>query len=409
LFLIPLWGWNRRESNPQGADRDEVQNLPAPGLFGSESPPSVIGLSCQKQTVTKGELVIVRTIFVIGAGANAEIGMPDGNSLKRDIAKRLEANSDNAIFSELVNFVRQSNGFIDNEALKKLTDAAMNISIAMPLAISIDNYIDAHRDNREIELCGKMAIIRSILEAERASTLFAGNKKPRLLINAKEKIERLNNSWYPLFFQKISEGCSAEELAARLDDISFIIFNYDRCFEYFAWNALMVYYNINSDMAKETVQGLHIIHPYGTVGELWDDNGELTFGVDSHPEGHLLDLSKKIKTFTESGAAEQDRDSGIKYLVERADRIIFLGFAYHEQNIDLLFRRPGVLHALDGVPMSENIACYGTGYNISEKDLLHVHTLLSRASDKIKECDIANVTCAQFFREFWHRLSFKEP
>jgi hypothetical protein len=253
-----------------------------------------------------------------------------------------------------------------------------------------------------------MAIVRSILEAEKKSALFASYDKSQSLVDAEKKVQALNASWYPLFFQKITEGCDLEELTERLEGISFVIFNYDRCFEYFMHNALMTYYNMNSVQAKEAVQGLHVIHPYGTVGDLWDNIGKLTFGADLFPAKRLLDLSQKIKTFTENSGDEKDRDTNIKYLVERADRIIFLGFAYHNQNLDLLFRHPGVLYALDGVPLSENIACYGTGYNISENDLQYVHDQLRQSSDRIRECDIANVTCAQFFQEFWHRLSFRD-
>jgi hypothetical protein len=372
-------------------------------------------LNRQKQTITQGGLKAMRTIFVIGAGAGIEIGMPDGNSLKRDIAERLDmgvrwvrGKGDDMIRSALVNSVRQPNGFSDDKDVSKLFAAAINVSKAMPLAISIDNYIEAHRGDREIELCGKMAIVRSILEAERNSALVAVYNEILSLANTEKKVEALNNSWYPLLFRKITEGCSIDELSERLDNISFIIFNYDRCFEYFMYNALMLYYNMSFLTAEETVRKLHVIHPYGTVGDLWGSNGDITFGVDPFSAQRLLELSRKIKTFTESSDDEKERDRNIKYFVERADRIVFLGFAYHAQNLDLLFKRPGVLYALDGVPMSEHIACYGTGYNISENDLRHIHDLLGRSSDKIKECDIINATCAQFFQEFWRRLSFTD-
>jgi hypothetical protein len=364
----------------------------------------------------KGGLKAMRTIFVIGAGAGVEIRMPDGNSLKKNIAELLELKRvdridivrDNAIYQTLVNSVPQSNGFPDDGSLTKLLNAAKNIASAMPHAISIDNYIDARRGNQEIELCGKIAIVRSILEAERNSALFAIYDKFPPLDTMVKKVGAINNSWYPLVFQKITEGCSVEELPERLDNISFIIFNYDRCFEYFMYNVLMLYYDMNPHTAEETVQNLHIIHPYGTVGDLWSANGSITFGVDPSSTQHLLELSRKIKTFTESNGDEEEkgRDRNIKYVVERADRIIFLGFAYHAQNLDILFKRPGVLYTLDGVPISKHIACYGTGYNISENDLRHIHSLLEQSSDKIKECNVVNATCAQFFQEFWHRLSF---
>jgi hypothetical protein len=61
---------------------------------------------------------------------------------------------------------------------------------------------------------------------------------------------------------------------------------------------------------------------------------------------------------------------------------------------------------MDGVPSVENAACYGTGYGISESDLKHLRGI--EAKDRINgDVDISPVTCSNFFREFWYRLSFK--
>jgi len=95
----------------------------------------------------------------------------------------------------------------------------------------------------------------------------------------------------------------------------------------------------------------------------------------------------------------------VQYLIERADRIIFLGFAYHEQNIDLLFKNESV--QIDTVPLSENTVCYGTGYQVSADDIPFICNSLIRSNKRIKECYIHDITCARFFQDFWYRLSFK--
>jgi len=359
----------------------------------------------------------MRTVFVIGAGANVEIGMPDGNRLKESIAERLNMkhapeNGDEIIYSALKESVKESNGTVNEYIEKALMDVASNILIAMPLAISIDSYIEAHKDDRRITLCGKLGITRVILDAERECALFTAYGQTESLKNTDEKVTQLNNSWYPLFFEKITDGCSFNELEFRFRNVSFIIFNYDRCFEYFMYNALMNYYHINSDKAEYFVQHLHINHPYGTVGNLWDDKGRLTFG-ETPDSRRLMFLAQRIKTFTESENIDQEEDdkNRVKYLVDRADRIIFLGFAYHDQNLDLLFKQRGVIQ--DAIPPSENITCYGTGYQVSDNDQVTVRRLLEQANKKIKikECIISetDITCARFFKKFWYTLSFKEP
>jgi hypothetical protein len=358
----------------------------------------------------------VRTVFVIGAGANAEIGMPVGNELKTKIANLLNfswhkerlVTGDELISSAILVNLKYHFPNDDFPNSAKLFVVASTIAKAMPLSISIDSYIEAQKGDNDIATCGKIAIARAILEAEQNCALFKVYYTPTAPISNTESIEQLNSSWYPLLFQKITEGCHINELAARLNDISFIIFNYDRCFEYFMYNALMIYYDIEHDVAKNFVNNLHINHPYGTVGNLWDNNDELTFGVTPYPP-QLRMLADNIITFSESGAIDQKKDSSnrIQYLVERADRIIFLGFAYHDQNLNLLFNHPGVLNVMDGVPISSAITCYGTGYGMSDKDLEYLHEVLKAKNDKITGCDISGITCSAFFRDYAYRLTFK--
>ena len=369
----------------------------------------------------------MRTVFVIGAGANTEIGMPSGNELKAEIADILDftpgdggtLNGDDVVYGALNLFSRDRYEHVNTSIFDGLVDAAKNISKAMPLSISIDSFIDARRGNQQIAFCGKLAIVSAIFEAEYNCALSVINNKTVQDEIAKGFIitstiedavdaetELLNRSWYPLLFQKITEGCSIEELAGRLNDISFIIFNYDRCFEYYIYLSLMTYYNISHDRAKEIVLGLHINHPYGTIDKLWDDRGYLTFGETPNSE-QLIFFAQNIKTFTESVDQEKDSNNRIQYLVERADRIIFLGFAYYEQNLDVLFKHHGALYVLDKVPISENITCYGTGYGISDKDRDLLRETLQTKCKIIKDCDISRTKCAEFFRDFWYRLTFK--
>jgi hypothetical protein len=346
----------------------------------------------------------MRTVFVIGAGANTEIGMPTSDELKMKISRILDltpknGNPTNSLIYQAIYESCRDDDFINSDTVEELVNTAINVSSAMPLSISIDNYIEAQKGEQKIALCGKLAIVNAVLKAERDSSLFKAFYKHQIH-------QQLNDSWYPLIFQKITEGCNIDELTSRLDDMSFIIFNYDRCFEYFMYNSLMVYYNIDHDKAKDIILGLHINHPYGTVGELWDYRDKLAFGIGPNPSD-LYFLSMGIKTFTESVDQEKDSSNRIQYLIQRANRIIFLGFAYHEQNMNLLFNHHGALYVADGVPISDNVICYGTGHGIFEKDLKHLCNTIQTRDKRIREIDISNVTCSKFFHDFQYRLSFK--
>jgi hypothetical protein len=335
----------------------------------------------------------MRTVFVIGAGANAEIGMPTGEKLKKDIIKALDFSSiftDSPSIGTKVYFSMQD--IFDTK--ERIDNIASTIREAMPFAISIDNFLDAHRLEDGIADAGKIAIIAAILAAERKSYL---SKLP----NSQEV---LSETWYPLFFKKISEGCEINEFIERLKDISFIIFNYDRCFEHYMIHAIDVYYKISRSRAINLVEQMNIIHPYGYIGNL-----------NRVPLGEALDYKKlgvfyrNIRTFAEDSEETKKERTEIKHLIDRANRVIFLGFAYHRMNLDLLFKYPGYAATLaDDAPLTDHFDCYGTGFGISDGDRKYIQDILRKLDPRINNCDISGDKCADFFNNFWYRLSFQD-
>ena len=356
----------------------------------------------------------MRTVFVIGAGANVEIGMPSGYDLKTRIAEILnfpphlnisfKGKGDEVVASALNFHCRSQNDNVNTTILESLFKAAINISEAMALSGSIDNFIESRKHEPGIAFCGKLAIVKAIIDAEKHCALPNDDDSESTISDKKQK---LNNSWYPQLFYKITEGCQIDMLAKRLDDISFIIFNYDRCFEYFMYNSLKTFYNLNHESAKSFVQNLHVNHPYGTVGNLWDNRDRLTFGKEPNAT-QLLSLAGKIKTFTENARDEAEASSNrIIYLVERANRVVFLGFAYHDQNTDILFKQPGKLYVVDGVGLTDSITCYGTSYGFSENDLALICDELKSKDKRISNIDLLPVKCSEFFQRFVRELSLK--
>jgi len=336
----------------------------------------------------------MRTVFVIGAGANVEIGMPNGKKLKQDIADRLDygkLGGDSTILNALIEI-----GLTSEHA----SDIASTIREAMPLAISIDNFIDAHKINPMLEVCGKMAIVNSIQAAERQSRLYT-------CIHNYHGTEKLQETWYPLLFQKITEGCGINEFLRRLDNISFIVFNYDRCFESYMIYALETYYNIGQKKAADIVEAINIIHPYGIIGNIYKGGINAKASVyepllgEPFAFSELFLLSDNIRTFSEDSEKTKKERISISNLIIYTNRIIFLGFAYHPMNLDLLFN-------YDYDELETHKDCYGTGYGISENDIKHIQDTLKKMCPRINNCDISGVTCTQFFNDFWHRISFRD-
>jgi len=76
----------------------------------------------------------MRTVFVIGAGANAEIGMPLGDKLKTDIADILDFTprdggmfrGDRTVYGAINLFSRDVYEHVHTSALDRFADAAIN-------------------------------------------------------------------------------------------------------------------------------------------------------------------------------------------------------------------------------------------------------------------------------------------
>jgi len=338
----------------------------------------------------------MRTVFVIGAGANTEIDMPSGKDLKQEIAEHLDfkqiAKGGVSGNMNVYNAMKKYFG-INNE--HQVFNIAATISEAMPQSISIDNFLDAHRNEPNINIGGKLAIVASILYAESKCHFKYIN-----LYNLWDNI--LTDTWYPLFFQKISEKCDINEFIERLKNISFIIFNYDRCFEFYMRYAIDSYYK-TGERSINVVNQMNIIHPYGVVG----DFPKTPFGKSLSPS-ELIEHCKNIRTFTEESEETRKERASVKQLIDRANRIIFLGFAYHQTNLDLLFDINKPIPKTAVLKPTDKIECYGTGKGISENDRKYIQSLLWRIDPRLKESDISGDSCADFFNNFWYRISFQD-
>jgi hypothetical protein len=345
------------------------------------------------------------TVYVLGAGASYEAKLPLGAGLTSLISKDLDLRYErggglikgSATIDNTLRYFRDRNP--DHFDLDELIHAAQHISEAMPLSASIDNFIDSHRNNRAITLCGKLAIATSILAAERTSLLYLDPS------NFKNTIDfgRTSNTWYRPFFHSIQENCTLDELPRRLETISLIVFNYDRCIEHFLYHAFQTAYRVSSTDAAELVGAINILHPYGTVAPLpWQQESGTSYG-GSATGNNLLKLIEGIRTFSEGvqGSASKVRDE-CQNCIAMAHRLVFLGFAFHPINMRFLF---------DGMPNGigprNNHKCYATFFERSKSDAAIVATQLDAAlrgeNNRIEVRE--DLTCAKLFDEYSLSLS----
>ncbi len=243
-------------------------------------------------------------------------------------------------------------------------EAAWLISSGAPLDYSIDSFIDKHKDNECIQLCGKLAITNAIMSAERGSLLYSEphnrNSKPL-------QFDHLANTWFVKFFKILSYNVDRTNIDCLFDNVSIINFNYDRCVEHFLFEAILALYGVEEGKAQEVAHKLKILRPYGKIGHLpWEvTTGSIPFGGFKGDPAALLKLSQGIRTYTQQ-IEEADTLAAIRQEVNRAEAIVFLGFAYHEQNMQLI--APPHPTAVKRI--------YATAYGVSGTDRAIVHDYL---------------------------------
>jgi len=282
--------------------------------------------------------------------------------------------------------------------VNRLLHAAWSIRDAMPQAPSIDNFIDSHRSDENVAICGKLAIARCILTAEAKSKLSVDRSNVYNTIN----FAGTSDTWLSALFQLISQNCQSHEVAERLSRIAIICFNYDRCIEHYLHSAIRNYYGMNEVDATAAISKLEVHHPYGTVGKLpWQDRtGGVQFG-ESLKADALISLTKELRTFTE-GVDPKSSDIGkIRLTLQGAKRIAFLGFAYHPLNIRLLYegvrRQPSDVHR----------KIFATAYGLSASDVTEITRELSELSRvSVERIHLRNdLKCAQLFSEYRRGMS----
>lgn len=287
----------------------------------------------------------------------------------------------------------------DNTETNLYLKECRHISDNMPLAISIDNFIDSERGNDKLALCGKMAIVDAILAAEKQSKLYFDRHQTQRKIN----FPSLENTWYLPFFRTLTENCRSEDLPERFSKITLVIFNYDRCIEHFLINALVGYYRLLENEAAKIVSNLTFIHPYGTVGSLpWQDQASTTrmeYGGEIQAF-QLIEYAERIRTFTE-GAHSEQMDQ-LRDNMKDTERLVFLGFAFHRLNMELLMGG-----SIDRYDNSVAIDCFATAYETSKNDQDSICASIKYLYENEIHINIENTTCAQLFRDDSRSLGYE--
>jgi hypothetical protein len=272
------------------------------------------------------------TVLVLGAAASFSDKLL-GNALKSRIQQllRFQKNGSGGLTLQgeqyrLYNDLRSVLQVNDDEFYK----VARMIVRGVGLMPSIDSYLDIRRDHPLIARMAKIAIGFIIHELERQCDGLGGGDKQ----SVPDEIA-FNNHWYQEFAQICFDGVERDHLDAALRRFSVVSFNYDRCFEKFIRIAIERLYDVTAAEATLAAKNVWVRHPYGHLGDLPGSGGtsEVGFGVPNSFDAKSM--AERIKTYSE-GAVSGGVQDAIRTKIESAGNIVFLGFGYHSQNVNLL-------------------------------------------------------------------------
>jgi hypothetical protein len=309
----------------------------------------------------------VSIVIVLGAGASKEFGLPTGAELKARISEFTDIGFDNG--SRLVRgdgrtvsaLLRMADQASLGRDINPYLQAGWAIRDNMPLAPSIDNFLDTRRDNRFLVDFGKLAIAGCILHAESNSKLYVDKDNVKNVPD----FNSLSSTWLGQMFTILVAGRTLNDFLDRLDTIAFISFNYDRCVHQFFWYAVRSYFSTSDEEAKRAMARLHIIYPYGNVSDFNPQfQGFTNFG--SIPE-RLEEVAPLVRTFTEGSNSSFSTD--VAAMFESARLVFFLGFGFLPLNMKLLLSDQ--MYEVEGV--------YATGKGLSKSSRRLVREEIGRS------------------------------
>lgn len=342
-----------------------------------------------------------KTLLVLGAGASAELDMPAGPTLLKNVCELIDIKYDH---SRMI-----SGDYCISEALKSLIAegtsveeynhhlySAWQILSSSQQARSIDNIVHSLGDKRT-ERVAKLGIVRAIHLAEKKSCFEFQSDS-----NGSLDLSRFNGTWYREFTELLCTEVKKENCATIFENIRIVNFNYDRCLETYLPYSLSNYYGIELEEARTIVSKLEMYRPYGVAGLLpWQDGEnqpKAKFGENSART--VAEISGSIKTFTE-GIEDIEVLNSIRNAVSEAERIIFLGFAFWQQNMDILDPKDNT-----------GVEVLGSAFMLSDNDRRVITNEIAEkfavSFDEVKEkIVLENKKCHELVKDNWRTITSK--
>jgi hypothetical protein len=139
-----------------------------------------------------------------------------------------------------------------------------------------------------------------------------------------EREERLEADWYQQLLERLMRS------GVHDGEFGVITFKYDRSFEHYFKRAYTHNYLTNESLARKFYEQLKIVHAYGFLGTLEGNMmPPLVKYGDANNFGNAVDQM-------ELATPGHDPNDKIKGLLDGVERVVFIGFGFWKENMDLI-------------------------------------------------------------------------
>ncbi|MBP9855476.1 MAG: hypothetical protein KBD53_11470 [Candidatus Omnitrophica bacterium] len=271
-----------------------------------------------------------KRVFIIGAGASVGFNFPPGIDLLEKIYKKWENPNKELIdlFTHIWSYLGvEHEGPTPEKSIQRYAQ-----KLYFSGAISIDDFLSKSKEQLLREF-GRATILTEILDNEN-----------KTLVKNENELFKFKDNWLRELFGRFFRFPELDDLKRFLkhNTFEFIIFNYDRCIEFFLFAAIQNYYSITKEDAHKIINEIKFEHVYGKPGKMsweegYDVKNDVAFGQELRTD-EKLKYYKKLQTITPNIKVIGEDNIPRSYIeiINSADIVYILGYGFHSENNRLL-------------------------------------------------------------------------
>ena len=302
-------------------------------------------------------MIEIPTVLVLGAGASMPYGFPSTWDLYHDVARMpLDA------------FPTTEDRYSRTKMFRTRKISEFKAELATSGVKSIDTFLERRKEFHKV---GKASIAWAMCPYEANSQSYSEGRR--------------DTNWYRYLWERMHGGVSLDDLARN--KLAILTFNYDRSLEHFLFGAAKAYYGAHAAKCAQVLKQIDVVHLHGSIGQLPWQSGKgqtVSYGRGRTFEAILIAMSR-IK-IASGNSADDPEFVRARELLKSAERVYFLGFGYHPDNLARL--------GLDEDQWTGS-ALAGTCHGLGSREIADIR---ERCSVDIS-VDRTDMDCLTFFRE----------